>query len=139
MNTFSPTSIASAILPTLLVWIPLSSIANEPAADADQSGVKAVAAYERPISAQAEHVKMAMINQLGAERYWQEVVEELTLTDEQQAELRALQMLADDRFTPHLADADLADSIQAVLRSEDQERLAARLPAPGQETAAADR
>lgn len=126
MRTFLPSSTVRAISPALLLCIPLSATATDP----EGSGAEAVAAYHRLISAQTESLKIAMLSQLGADKYWEEVVEGLTLTEQQRAELRALQLLADDRFNPHLEGADLTESIQAVLTgAPEPQQLAAGLEA----------
>lgn len=128
--------VGRATIPTLLVaLIPLNSNAREPAIDSLQPGIEAVTAEERLISAQTKSLRAAMLNQLDADKYWQELAEGLTLTQQQQAELQALQVLADDRFAPHLSGAELTESIRAVLVGEQDARLAARLTTPGREGA----
>lgn len=131
MSTIGKFFVARAVVPALLMWIPLTSIADDPADPAVQHSAEAATAYESLISAQTENLKMAMLNRLNADKYWTETVDGLTLTEQQEAELRALQMLADDRFTPHLAAAELAEGIQAVLTGEQDPRLTARLRTPG--------
>ncbi len=43
------------------------------------------------------------------------------------AEILAIQMLADDRFTPHISQSDLAESVRAVLNGAQADCLIALL------------
>jgi hypothetical protein len=63
----------------------------------------------------------------GADQRLQQIADVLELGGEQIAEIEAIQMLADDRFTPHISQSDLTESVRAVLSGAQADCLIALL------------
>ena len=60
---------------------------------------------------------------LQDDRYFARMADSLHLTAEQRAELEAIRMLADPRFTPHLSAEEFSQNVRAVLSDHHADRL----------------
>jgi hypothetical protein len=60
---------------------------------------------------------------LQGDRYFARMADSLQLTAKQLAELEAIRMLTDPRFTPHLSAEEFSQSVRAVLTDPQADRL----------------
>ena len=72
----------------------------------------------------AQRTQYESLIQQRSDRQLQQIAEALDLSQEQKAELRAILMLADDRFAPSIAGADLTEAVRGILNQEQAQTLA---------------